>query len=183
MSDPKGAAGAGKLPFAALPWAVVAELAVGMGEGAVKYGAHNWRTSGGVNASTYRAAAMRHLVADMLGEEIDPDSGLPHVVKAMSSLAVLRDARIHGVAIEDGPPASPPGLLAALNDLWGDVRGRASVAAVAPAAPPPCGRCGGAGRVPRTSRHHAGAWAPCPACQARPHDALSTPPRRRRRGH
>lgn len=124
--DPKADAGAARLPFGAVPWAVIAEMAIGHGEGAVKYDPHNWRESGGVCAQTYRAAAFRHLVADMLGEEIDAKSGLPHIVKAMCSLAVLRDARIHGVAVEDGPPPSPAGFMDALNDAWGVTRALAS---------------------------------------------------------
>jgi hypothetical protein len=90
-----------------------AELAVAHGEGAAKYGRHNWR-AGDVLASTYFAAAQRHLVAWYEGEDIDPDSGLPHLVKAMASLAVLRDAQIQGRALDDRPPASPPGFMARL---------------------------------------------------------------------
>lgn len=125
--DPKGPQGAAKVPFAAVPWAVIAEAAVGMGEGATKYGAHNWRTSGGVEAMTYIAGAMRHLVAYATGEDVDAASGLPHVVKAVSSLMVLRDAQINGVCLDNRPPAVPPGFMDALNMLWGDVRDRAEV--------------------------------------------------------
>lgn len=124
-ADPKGAAGAAKAPFAALPFAVLAELAVACGEGAEKYGRHNWR-SGRVLASTYYAAALRHLVAWIEGEDIDPDSGLSHVVKVMSSLAVLRDADLCGVLDDDRPPASPPGLMDRVNTAWSGVRARQS---------------------------------------------------------
>lgn len=127
MSDPKGAQGAAKVPFGALPWAVVAEAAVGMGEGAVKYGAHNWRTSGGVEAMTYIAGALRHLTAYVMGEDTDAASGLPHVVKAISSLMVLRDAQLNGAAIDNRPPAVPADFMAGLNQLWGEVRSRAEV--------------------------------------------------------
>ncbi len=44
--------------------------------GAAKYTAHNWR--GGVNVSRLIAAAYRHLGAINRGEDIDPESGLPH---------------------------------------------------------------------------------------------------------
>lgn len=113
-TDPKQAAGDAKIPFAALPVAVLAEDAVAHGEGALKYGRHNWRR-GEVLASTYFAAALRHLFAWFEGEDIDPDSGLPHLVKARASLGVLRDAQIHGTATDDRPPASPAGLMADLN--------------------------------------------------------------------
>lgn len=126
MSDPKGTQGADKIPFAALPWAVVAEAAVGMGEGAIKYGPHNWRNSGGVEAMTYIAAAQRHLVAYVLGEDIDPDSGLPHITKAISSLMVLRDAQINEGCLDNRPPHVPPGFVNELNVRWRDVKSHES---------------------------------------------------------
>lgn len=124
-TDPKQEAGLCKIPFAALPIAVLAEDAVAHGEGALKYGRHNWR-HGEVLASTYFAAALRHLFAWFEGEDIDPDSGLSHLTKARSALGVLRDAQIHGTAIDDRPPASPPGLMANLNQASGEMVARVS---------------------------------------------------------
>jgi hypothetical protein len=45
--------------------------------GANKYAAHNWR--GGINYSRLVAAMHRHLAAINRGEDVDPESGLPHV--------------------------------------------------------------------------------------------------------
>lgn len=45
--------------------------------GAKKYGDHNWR--GGITYSRLVAAAFRHLLAILKGEDLDPESGLPHV--------------------------------------------------------------------------------------------------------
>jgi hypothetical protein len=45
--------------------------------GARKYAAHNWR--GGINYSRLIASLYRHLGAINRGEDIDPESGLPHV--------------------------------------------------------------------------------------------------------
>lgn len=45
--------------------------------GAKKYAAHNWR--GGLSYSRLIAALLRHLFAILRGEDIDPESGLPHV--------------------------------------------------------------------------------------------------------
>ncbi len=45
--------------------------------GAKKYAAHNWRE--GIHYSRLIAAAQRHLLAIMDGEDIDPESGLMHV--------------------------------------------------------------------------------------------------------
>jgi hypothetical protein len=45
--------------------------------GANKYAANNWR--GGISYSRLTAAMLRHLFAFMRGEDIDPESGLPHI--------------------------------------------------------------------------------------------------------
>lgn len=45
--------------------------------GAKKYAAHNWR--GGISYSRLLGAAMRHTFSIIRGEDIDPESGLPHV--------------------------------------------------------------------------------------------------------
>ena len=45
--------------------------------GARKYAAHNWR--GGISYSRLIGAALRHTFAILRGEDIDPESGLPHV--------------------------------------------------------------------------------------------------------
>ena len=44
--------------------------------GAKKYAAHNWRK--GIAYSRLIAAAYRHLGAINRGEDVDPESGLPH---------------------------------------------------------------------------------------------------------
>lgn len=48
-----------------------------LGFGAKKYSANNWRQ--GIIYSRILAAIMRHLLAFMLGEDLDPETGLPHV--------------------------------------------------------------------------------------------------------
>ena len=45
--------------------------------GAQKYADHNWRK--GIANSRLIAAMLRHLFAIMRGEDIDPESGLPHI--------------------------------------------------------------------------------------------------------
>lgn len=45
--------------------------------GAKKYAAHNWRN--GIAYSRVTAALMRHMAAIQRGEDIDPESGLPHI--------------------------------------------------------------------------------------------------------
>lgn len=52
-------------------------LAAVLAFGAKKYAAHNWR--GGISYSRVLAAALRHLFAILRAEDIDSESGLPHV--------------------------------------------------------------------------------------------------------
>jgi hypothetical protein len=58
-----------------------AEFLEGLGEvlgfGARKYSAHKWR--GGIAVSRLIGAALRHLLAILRGENVDKESGLPHV--------------------------------------------------------------------------------------------------------
>lgn len=72
---------AGKDPWDLLPWEAV-ELIVRVLEfGRKRYGAWNW-----VGVDQYRrryfSALVRHLVAWRRGEQLDPDSGLPHLAHA-----------------------------------------------------------------------------------------------------
>lgn len=113
LSNPKDAVGTTKVPFTALSFPVIAELAVGMTEGTLKYGKYNYREIG-VRSSIYIDAAMRHLTAFWEGEDIDPDSGMSHIVKAMSSLMVLRDAMIRNMVTDDRPTGTL-GFIKALN--------------------------------------------------------------------
>jgi hypothetical protein len=92
---------------------VLAEVGVAMLEGAAKYGRHNYRAIG-VSASVYYDATMRHLMGWWEGEDIDSDSGLSHVTKAIASLVVLRDAMIQAKFNDDRPPRSAP-FYASLN--------------------------------------------------------------------
>ncbi|WP_174068441.1 dATP/dGTP diphosphohydrolase domain-containing protein [Agrobacterium tumefaciens] len=89
--------------FATLPMTVMCEVGVAMLEGAAKYGRHNYRVSG-VKASVYVDAAVGHIMQWWEGEDIDDDSKLSHITKAISSLVVLRDAMIQQQLNDDRPP-------------------------------------------------------------------------------
>jgi hypothetical protein len=104
-SNPKDIVGTRKAPFSTTSAAVMAEVGVAMLEGAAKYGRHNYRAVG-VRASVYYDATLRHLFSWFEGEDIDPDSGMHHVTKALASLMVLRDAMIQGKCTDDRPPSS-----------------------------------------------------------------------------
>lgn len=113
-SNPKDAMGIKKVPMSCVSAPVIAEIGLGMMEGAMKYGRHNYRVIG-VRASVYYDAVMRHMMAYWEGEDIDPDSGLPHVSKAMASLAVLRDAQMRGNCTDDRPPRATGQWMQELN--------------------------------------------------------------------
>jgi hypothetical protein len=98
-----------------IPSPVMAELGVAMLEGALKYGRHNYRAVG-VRACVYYDAVMRHMTSWWEGEDIDPDSGLSHITKAIASLVVLRDSMIQGNWVDDRPPLTPPGWVEKLNE-------------------------------------------------------------------
>ncbi len=104
-SNPKDIVGIKKTPMSTIPSGVLGEVGVGMLEGALKYGRHNFRIIG-VRGSVYYDATMRHLMSWWEGEDIDPDSGLSHVTKAICSLIVLRDAMMQGCFTDDRPPRS-----------------------------------------------------------------------------
>ena len=114
-TNPKDAIGIKKAPLSTLSGQVLFEMGLGMLEGARKYGRHNYRAMG-VSATVYYDAALRHLVAWWEGEDIDPDSGLNHVTKALTALLVLRDSMLVGNWIDDRSLQNPNGLdMVALN--------------------------------------------------------------------
>ena len=114
-SNPKDAVGIKKAPMSCVPCPVLLEVASGMQEGAMKYGRHNYRVIG-VRGSVYYDATMRHLMDWWEGTDIDPDSGIHHVSKAIASLVVLRDAMMQGKFVDDRPPRTKEGWMKELND-------------------------------------------------------------------
>lgn len=114
-SNPKDSIGIKKTPMSTVPTGVMMEVGLAMLEGALKYGRHNYRAIG-VRASVYYDATLRHLGAWWEGEDLDPDSGLSHITKAIASLVVLRDAMIQDKMTDDRPPKSPEAWLAELNE-------------------------------------------------------------------
>jgi len=114
-TNPKDSVGIAKASISVVSAPVISELGVAMFEGARKYGRHNWRAAA-ARASVYYDAAFRHLAAWWEGEDIDQDSGLSHITKAMASLMVLRDAMIQDKWLDDRPPASPKDWLKLLNE-------------------------------------------------------------------
>jgi len=109
-TNPKDKFGVQKASMSYVPSSVLMEVALGMHEGGLKYGRHNYRVMG-VRGSVYYDATMRHLMAWWEGEDYDPNSGadLHHISKAIASLVVLRDAMLFDKFVDDRPPALKPG--------------------------------------------------------------------------
>lgn len=64
-------------------------LAAVLEYGANKYEEDNWRK--GTNWRRYIGAALRHLLAFTDGEDVDPESGLPHIDHAACCLHFLSE--------------------------------------------------------------------------------------------
>jgi hypothetical protein len=90
-TNPKEAIGDTKLPLHLWPSTATAYGCLGFLEGALKYGKQNFRSMG-VRASTYLSAAKRHLDAWDEGEDVTPDTGIPHLANAIACVAILIEA-------------------------------------------------------------------------------------------
>jgi len=98
--NPKDRAGAAKPNLSILPFAPLYEAIPAIYEGRRKYGYWNWRSEE-ISETIYADAAIRHLMQWIAGEDVDPDSGVHHVSKAIAGLLVVRDAMLHGTSIDD----------------------------------------------------------------------------------
>lgn len=79
-----------KVALGLLPLEVLAPVAQVFEFGAAKYGEFDWYYDG-KNTEWIRtfSSIQRHLFAWHNGEDIDPDSGLPHLAHATSQLMIL----------------------------------------------------------------------------------------------
>lgn len=101
-TNPKSIVGSNKLPLHLWPSTATAVGCLGFLDGMLKYGYANYRVSG-VRASVYIAAALRHILAYLEGEECASDSKVPHLGHALACLAILVDAKAAGVLNDDRP--------------------------------------------------------------------------------
>jgi len=113
-TNPKDAVGTKKVPVSVLPMPVLGEVGLALLEGARKYGRHNYRVAG-VRGSVYIDACFRHLASWWEGEDVDPDSGLSHITKAIAGLVVLRDSMLMENWKDDRPPKIKDGWVQELN--------------------------------------------------------------------
>lgn len=109
-TNPKDQVAVTKLPLHLVPSTLEAFAALAFAEGAMKYGAYNWRVAG-VRASVYLSAMKRHVAKWQNGEEADPATGVPHLASAIACLAIILDARLCGKLTDDRPPSAPVGTV------------------------------------------------------------------------
>lgn len=115
IENPKKQFGAEKYSSSSVPACVIGDISLGTLEGNLKYGFYNYRGVK-IEAKTYYDAAERHLKAWWEGEDIDPDSGLNHITKALSSLVIMRDAMINENIVDNRPPKAKAGWIKELNE-------------------------------------------------------------------
>lgn len=108
--NPKDLLGMKKAPLALVPPALLLYVSMVMRLGAAKYGPYNWRQNK-VRYTIYIEAAMRHLLSALDGEDIDPESGMPHIAHAAACCGIVLDAKATGNLVDDRPT---PGAAAAL---------------------------------------------------------------------
>lgn len=114
-TNPKDLVASDKMPFHVWPTTATFMGGLGMLEGMLKYGRSNFREKG-IRVTVYTDALERHIHAFKAGEDIDPESGLPHLAKILSCAAVLLDASVLG-NITDDREYKGGGYLA-LVDAW-----------------------------------------------------------------
>lgn len=77
-----------------LPYDAVEKIVEIMTYGAKKYSPNNWQK---VESSRYIAALMRHIVAEIGGEDYDKESGFLHLAHAACNILFLLWKKINGV--------------------------------------------------------------------------------------
>lgn len=107
--NPKTAYGEAKTKLSDTPTVGIQKMGRVFTGGAVKYGRFNWRDHK-VSATVYYDAAQRHLMAWFNGEDIDPESGEPHLAHVMACCNILLDAAEKGM-INDNRSTTGKGTL------------------------------------------------------------------------
>ena len=90
----------GKAPLEYLVYSVLENDAKVHKSGADKYGVRNWRKAE-ILASTYEGAILRHFIAWASGQDLDPESGLPHLNHIRACCAIVLDSTEAGTLIDD----------------------------------------------------------------------------------
>ena len=95
----------GKPEWVYLPWASLEQVVRVLDHGAMKYGRDNWREVVELEPR-YLSAALRHIAAHAQGQQLDPESELPHLAHAITSLLFV---------LENMIDTSPKGMYSSLS--------------------------------------------------------------------
>lgn len=93
----------GKDRWDLLPFDAVREVVKILMFGAVKYGDRNWEN--GISHSRLYAAAIRHLIADFEGQDLDEESGRFHLAHAACCVLFMLAQRLRGFDHFDDRPS------------------------------------------------------------------------------
>ncbi|CAB4200404.1 hypothetical protein UFOVP1351_40 [uncultured Caudovirales phage] len=96
---------AGKPPISLIPAEAIFGEAKVFAFGAGKYGKHNFRL--GMDHTRVLDAAMRHILAIVRGEDVDPESGEPHWAHARCCLAMYAYYQTNSVGTDDRYKGDP----------------------------------------------------------------------------
>lgn len=88
-----------KPPIDLVPTRLIRAVADVMAFGVEKYGRNDWREGG--SHSDYAAAAMRHILEWVDGNECAEDSGLSHLAHAAACMGILLQWEKDGVGEDD----------------------------------------------------------------------------------
>lgn len=91
----------GKLPMHLVPPDAIEAMAAVLGKGAEKYDERNWEKNN--KLSVPYASLMRHLLKFWEGEDLDPESGLPHTYHILMNAAMLVRYEKVGGELDDRP--------------------------------------------------------------------------------
>lgn len=100
LTNPKQIIGSDKIPFHLWPTTASMMGVLGMLDGALKYGRSNFRAAG-VKATVYIDALLRHTFAFLEGEDVAPDSLVPHLGHMLACIAIMIDAKAAGRFTDD----------------------------------------------------------------------------------
>lgn len=84
-----------------LPLSPLLEIAAVFEFGRQKYGFESWRK--GFAWLRIISACLRHIWAWVGGEDLDPESGLPHLAHAAANLLFLLEYQAAGIGDDDRP--------------------------------------------------------------------------------
>lgn len=87
-----------------LPFRPLEKVSDVLAYGATKYGVNNWER--GSHYRRYLASALRHLVAFIRGEDIDPESGCHHLAHCVANCLFIIQWQQEKIGVDDRCPST-----------------------------------------------------------------------------